>query len=121
MRRLLRNRSSVMSSKRGEEAAERAKSAAHRVEELEERSKRLRAGETVTPEDLAKAEAAADDERIANKRAEERAKQAHLAAADMHRDAATVLQDTGHSDQAEEHRQAALNDERAAEEEESKH
>ena len=40
-----------MSSSRGEEAAERAKSAAHRIEELEERKTRLRAGELVTSED----------------------------------------------------------------------
>jgi hypothetical protein len=60
---LLCDRSSVMSSNRGEEAAERAKSAAHRVAELEERNTRLRAGEVVTPEDIAEAEAAADNER----------------------------------------------------------
>lgn len=114
---LLCDRSSVMSSNRGEEAAERAKSAAHRVAELEERNTRLRAGEVVTPEDIAEAEAAADHERLAGNRAKERAKQAHLAAADLHRDAAALMKDAGHTDQAEGHREAALRDERAAEEE----
>jgi len=106
-----------MSSNRGEEAAERAKSAAHRVAELEERNTRLRAGEGVTPEDIAEAEAAADHERPAGNRAKERAKQAHLAAADLHRDAAALMKDAGHTDQAEGYREAALRDERAAEEE----
>jgi hypothetical protein len=100
---------------RGEEAAERAKSAAHRAEELKERNTRLRAGEAVTSDDIAAAEAAAeaaDNERLASHRAKERAKQAHLAAADLHRDAAALMNDTGHSHQAEGHREAALQDER---------
>ena len=47
-------------------------------------------GELVTCEDRAEAEAAADNERLASNRAKERAKQAHLAAADLHRDAAAL-------------------------------
>jgi hypothetical protein len=44
-----------MNSDRGEEAAERARSAARRVEELEERNKRLQAGGIPTAEEAARA------------------------------------------------------------------
>jgi hypothetical protein len=105
-----------MTSNRGEEAADRARAAARRIEELEERNKRLEAGETSTPDDVARAKAAAEKELRESERAHERASSAHKAAASRHRDAATLLDQTDHHDQAEEHRQAATRDDAAANE-----
>jgi hypothetical protein len=103
----------------GEESAERGRSAARRIEELEERRKRLQAGEAPTLEDAAQARAAADRGQLRNERAAESAKLARERAASRHREAAKLLDRAGHSDRAEEHRQAASDDEDAAEEESS--
>ena len=105
----------VMTSKRGEEAADRARAAARRIEELEERNKRLEAGETSTLDDVARARAAEQNERLENERAHERAKLAHEAAANRHREAANVLDGLGDHDRAEKHREAAAKDAREAE------
>jgi hypothetical protein len=105
-----------MALNRGEEAAERARSAARRVQELEERNKRLQAGEVPTAEEAARAKAAAEEELSRSERARERAKLAYGTAAMRHCDAATLLDQTGHHDQAEKHRQAAANDDAAEQE-----
>ena len=102
-----------MTSNRKEEAADRARSAARRVEELEERSKRLKSGEPLTSEEAAQAQVAVEQERRESERAEEHAKQAHAAAADLHRHAAALLDQAGHHNQAEGHRQAAAANEAA--------
>lgn len=104
-----------MTSNRGEEAAHRARAAGRRIEELRERNKRLEAGETATLDDVVRARAAAEKERLESERAHERASAAHEAAASRHRDAATLLDKTGHSDQADERRQAAARDDAVAE------
>jgi hypothetical protein len=106
-----------MTSNRGEESAERARLAGRRIEELQERSKRLQAGEVPTLEDAAQAKAAADKEQLRKERAEKSAKMAQESAADRHREAAKLFDRTGHSDRAEEHCQAASCDEEAAAEE----
>ena len=108
-----------MTSMRGEEPAERARSAARRIEELQERRRRLQAGDAPTHEEAARAKAAAEEQQLRNERAAERAKQAQRTAADRHREVANLLDRTGHADRAEEHRQAATNDQAAAEEEDS--
>lgn len=104
-----------MTDKRGEEAADRARAAAHRIEELEERNKRLEAGETSTLNDVARAREAEQRARLENERAHKHAKLAHEAAANRHREAATVLDQTGHHDKAEKHREAADKDASEAE------
>jgi hypothetical protein len=109
----------TMTPDRGEESAERARSAARRIEELKERRRRLEAGEVPTLEDAARARTAADRGQLRNERAAESAKRARESAAGQHREAAKLLDRAGHPDRAEEHRQAASVDEDAAEEESS--
>jgi hypothetical protein len=99
-----------MTSSRGQEAGDRARAAARRIEELEERNKRLEAGETPTLDDVARARAAAEKERRESERAHQRAISAHEAAASRHRAAAALLDQTGHPDRAKKDRQAATRD-----------
>jgi hypothetical protein len=105
-----------MDANRGEEAAERARLAARRVQELQERNKRLQAGEIPSAEEAARAKAAAEEEQRRSERARERARSAYMTAAKRHRDAAFLFDQTGHRDKAEQHRQAAARDDAAEEE-----
>jgi hypothetical protein len=99
----------------GSEAGERARAAGRRAEELEDRLRRLRAGEPVTDADSERAAEAAVLELGRSAVAHRRASAAHQRGAQLHRDAADVAEVGGHPDQATRHREAARRDDDAAE------
>ena len=103
-----------MTDRRGDDAAERARAARRRVDELTERLRRLQAGQPATADDVRQAEQAAAAERARSLDAHRRAGAAHLRAAMGHRQAADTLQAAGQSAQAAEHRRKAEIDEVAA-------
>lgn len=103
-----------MSREPGEDATARAASAARRAREVEERLRDLRAGKPSTPDDVRRAEHAAELERELSAGAHHRAAQAHLESAKSHRQAAELLRAAGHPEQAAEHLRKAEIDEGAA-------
>jgi hypothetical protein len=100
-----------------EEAADRARAAADRVADLQQRRKRLEAGELPTPEDVARADSAAKKEVAYHDRAKDRAKSAKQAASKRHQEAAALLDQRGDHDRAEEHKEAAARDREFTEDE----
>jgi hypothetical protein len=90
-----------------EQAARRAAEAATRIGELHERRLRLADGQPVTAEDLEKARTAAH-------RQAHRDVGAHLAAAEVHLEAAELSEATGDAHQAAHHRARAADDAVAA-------
>ena len=100
-----------------EEAADRAREAAHRAADLQQRRKRLEAGEVPTQEDVARADSAAKKEEAYHDRARVRAKSAKEAAARRHQEAAALLDQRGDHDQAQEHEEAAAHDRESREDE----
>jgi hypothetical protein len=100
-----------------EEAADRARAAADRVADLQQRRKRLEAGEVPTHEDVARADSAAKKEEVYHDRARERARSAKEAAAKRHEEAAALLDQRGDHDRAEEHEEAAARDRESREDE----
>jgi hypothetical protein len=99
-----------MTPDRKEEAAGRARAAADRAADLQQRRKRLEAGEIPTPEDVARADSAVKWEEVYHDRAMDRAKSAKEAAAKRHQEAAALLDQRGDHDRAEEHEEAAAQD-----------
>jgi hypothetical protein len=99
-----------MAQNRQEEAADRARAAANRAADLQQRRKRLEAGEVPTEENVARADSAAKREEVYHDRAKDRAKSAREAAAKHHEEAAAALDQRGDHDRAEEHEEAAVRD-----------
>ena len=104
-----------MDQTRGSEASERARTAGERVEQLQERLGRLRAGEPVTDEDVHQAEVAAMRGSERSAEAHHYAYLANRRAAESHRLTAKALDAGGHSEQAAEHRRLAAEDDVSAE------
>ena len=104
----------AMNGNPGEVAAARAALAFRRVNELEARLARIRAGDRAGTADVVAAIMSLAEAKVHERAARRRAVDEHEAAAESHRKAALLLSQAGHHDRATDHLVAAQLDDLAA-------